>query len=317
MPIWGVDSVEPANTMRSWERGHGRERLFDFVTRKLGESPYFWGRYLRRTGSSMLDRDECSYIHSQRNPSGQSVRILPVYNNWIELNRRHGSRDLRRIGRQRNAAALAYQYGGDDCRSALSIARRLIPESDRPGVRIYYDLEGWNFPPEWLRGWWDTMRSSEFLGIGGLYGRGVERARGATRSVQIREVDPVVASRPLPHVPGVQPRYTRSGWSANVPDALDQQFERWVLEPLATHGTAASVPNVCVWSNTPRTNCRGGPRIEQTFRGLGPAEAHVLVWQYQFACFERPLRRGENPDPLRPAAFDMDLATADGYGGMW
>ena len=317
MPIWGVDSVTSATSERVWEAGHGQETLFEFVARKLGEPPYFWGRYLRRSGSSMLTESERDYIHSQRSPSGETVRILPIYNDWIALDRRHAQQDLRAIRRQPNASALAYQYGGDDCRSALEIARRLIPETERSGVRIYYDLEGWDFPPEWLRGWWDVMRSSEFKGIGGLYGRGVERARGASRSVRIQDVDPEEASHPLPYVPGGPPRYSRSGWSNIIPTALDQQFDRWVLEPLAESGSAAPLPQICVWSNTPRSDCRRGPRIEQEFRGLGPAEAHVLVWQYQFACFERSLREGEDPDTLRPAAFDMDLATEEGYGDMW
>ena len=212
MPIWGVDSVTSATSERVWEAGHGQETLFEFVARKLGEPPYFWGRYLRRSGSSMLTESERDYIHSQRSPSGETVRILPIYNDWIALDRRHAQQDLRAIRRQPNASALAYQYGGDDCRSALEIARRLIPETERSGVRIYYDLEGWDFPPEWLRGWWDVMRSSEFKGIGGLYGRGVERARGASRSVRIQDVDPADL-HVIPVVAGVI--LSRPRWISN------------------------------------------------------------------------------------------------------
>jgi hypothetical protein len=46
----------------------------------------------------------------------------------------------------------------------------------------------------------------------------------------------------------------------------------------------------------------------------------VLVWQYQLGCFplEIPRRQGEEEGRgVLAAAFDMDLATEDGYEDMW
>ncbi|MDD1628768.1 MAG: hypothetical protein LUQ26_15085, partial [Methylococcaceae bacterium] len=168
MAIWGVDSVEAANSDVRIRGSNPGEKLFDFVQRQLGEPPYFWGRYLNerpeRRPSKLMD-PECNYIFNQTNAQGGRVRILLVYNDItpdqcaVEGN-------------------VGYSLGKIAAQNACRLARELdVP----PDVRIYADLEGWIASPSWIRGWWNAMAESEFAGIGGLYGRGVERlnVRGA------------------------------------------------------------------------------------------------------------------------------------------
>ena len=159
---WGVDSFRPASSVITTPRrfvneGEPREQtLFEYVTRRVRQ-PDFWGRYLNR-GDSSLSAEEARYIFTQSNGG---CRILPVYNGP----HRHSS-DLIGPG--------AAHHGRRAAEMAIGLARS---QGISNSTRIYADLERWLALPEWFRGWFEAMYTSEFPAVGGLYGNPVASSR--------------------------------------------------------------------------------------------------------------------------------------------
>lgn len=297
-PYWGVDSFNPITVTRRWDGGRAMS-LFDFVRSKMDGLPTFWGRYLNNAKPSRITRGECEALKRLCASHGATVRLLLVYNDIT-------------LADCQLAGQAGYQRGGVAAASACRLARGL---GITGGVRLYADLEGWPASPEWMRGWWDTMQRSEFAGIGGFYGRGVERLnrRGAGR-LRIRDVTAEDGRRQPPLVASAGRRFLRSGWSARVPTAIDQQLGPWVIDPAREGRLHESPPQLYVWSNMPRMDRRTPPPTPAEFRGVGPVGARVAVWQYCFGLFRPPPRADGT---RRPAAFDLDLATAAGFNEMW
>lgn len=152
---WGVDSYSAANQqirtpqsfVSSGEPNH--QSLFEYVSRRVRE-PDFWGRYLNpyRYG---ITREEANYIFSA---SEGRCRILLVYNGP-----HRSAPDL--IGRN------AHRNGVLAATRAIQLASAI---GARPSTMIYADLERWRAVTDWFRGWFETMATSRFLGVGGVYG---------------------------------------------------------------------------------------------------------------------------------------------------
>ncbi|MBI4904644.1 MAG: DUF1906 domain-containing protein [Acidobacteria bacterium] len=160
-PYWGVDSVENADhnirTQQEFIRAGDppRQTFFEFVTRRVGRQPAFWGRYLNRH-PSCLTKTEADYLHRH------NCRVLLVYN-----------------GVHRHAADLvgqaAYRNGARAAEAAADIAATLgVPSS----VQIYADIERWRADAAWFRGWFETMHALRRAGLGGIYGNvGLRQSR--------------------------------------------------------------------------------------------------------------------------------------------
>lgn len=156
--MWGVDSYNPANheirvprRLRA-EGDPERQTLYEFLRRRMGTAPGFWGRYLN-TYAYGVTQGEVQFLH------GHGCKVLLVYNG----------------PRQPLTGPRCHDAGFEAARQACEIARRVgVPA----GVRIYADLEGWVVDPNWLRGWFSGMWQSEYAGMGGLYGRGAEIPQG-------------------------------------------------------------------------------------------------------------------------------------------
>lgn len=141
---WGVDSAS-STTSKVGVKGH--PTLFEFVTDKMGQMPDFWGRYVG--GSFGLTKEEASYIHTK---SDGQTRILVVYN-----------------GAHNSKASVGggFAAGQKDALKAIARAKKVGVPAD---VWIYGDIEpGWHCAADWFRGWWDTMRQSQYGGMGGIY----------------------------------------------------------------------------------------------------------------------------------------------------
>jgi hypothetical protein len=308
-PYWGADSYLAANAQINIPQGFrepgrpGRQMLFDFVQRLMGEPPEFWGRYLNPYGedSSALQPGESDFLHRR------GCRILLAYNGprgevWRET----------RSGRRYRIISAGYRSGYRAAQNACDLARNRfhVPR----GVRIYADLEGWPVNPDWIHGWWDYMHGSEYAGMGGLYGRGGELPWSALSNPTVRPRHPTRRVRGEPN-----------WWSSNVPGAADQQAARLFeqdLDQLAAFGTRRSGTDASryVWSNIPRRSCEF-PRDRQrptSFRGVGPPThlTDTVIWQYSLNCFRTIIATPSGQD-REIALFDLNLAREAGYRDMW
>jgi len=134
---FGVDSVTPAMN----NVGNG-ESLYDYVVRVAGRRPSFWGRYL---GNYAITPDEVQFLHSK------GCAILLMYN-WT------------------NSAIVSQGYatGVSQAHIAINMAQAIgAPQ----GTVIGFDDErGWNLNPDFVGGWSDTLRNSNYYGAGMAYG---------------------------------------------------------------------------------------------------------------------------------------------------
>lgn len=147
MTCWGLNSATATNTP------YGSEFFYDHVVSELGRTPEFWGRYIGYR-PNQIQQSEIAFLLDDH-----QCRIAIIYN---------GVR--RRMGAYISGPA-GYRSGHDHAEAAVSIAIGLsVPHN----VRIYCDLEGWRATPEWLRGWFDAMYMSPYVGMGGIYGRTAE-----------------------------------------------------------------------------------------------------------------------------------------------
>lgn len=287
---WGVDSFNPADHMvrvpaahrRAEEAAGLRETLFDYVTRRAGREPAFWGRYLNNGLPSGLRPGEADFIFAR---SEGRCRVALVYNGV----------------RGEPAGAAAGRAGGEAAsREAVTLA---IAQGVPTYARIYLDLEGWRVAPEFLEGWWDGMSASPYAGAGGIYGRGAE-------------------VRPLPrsHMPDLSRRPHSSGWAARVPAAEDRAAARafpGLIADLAA-GRSPRPQSRYIWSNIPRRIDQHGDTpagtqiIPDSFGAVGPAGAilsRTVLWQYRFGAFwAEGSSRG---------LVDLDLALDVAYAEMW
>ena len=283
MSHWGVDSVSPPDS-----RVGGRT-LFDHVVAECGRVPEFWGRYIGFSANQIRPNELQFVDRKAREAGGSGCRIAIVYN---------GVR-ARSIPGQRGEHA--YDSGWEHGERAVGIAKDLnIPHN----VRIYCDLEGWRANPDWIRGWWDALYASAYVGMGGLYGRGAEYTL-AQASDPLQLVG--VASADLQ-----QRRYPVGSWSEASTRAAVQQQSGISAGTLA--GMAIGTGNRTALGNTSRhtwTNIPRGPRNpnETQFRGIGPIGSVTTVWQY---CMDY-LRTGG----AGSGRIDMDLATEVGFREMW
>lgn len=287
--LWGVDSYSPADTVvhvpnryrRAGETRHVHERLYDYVTRRAGREPRFWGRYLNKHHPSGLKENEADYIF--RRSSGR-CRVLPVYNGL------------------RGQPARGHR-GRDDGEAVADAVIETATEYDvPPGVCIYLDLEGWTVQAEFIEGWWQRMRASPWGEAVGIYGRGAE----------VRHVRGGYAPRPG--------RHHSSGWARRI-DAAEQDVADEELEELVdaiAEGEAYRPNKHFIWSNTPRRvdSSHDTPHdaqiIPHSFAAAGPVGAmlsETVVWQYRFSAFwQRNAHRG---------TVDLDLARPAAYAYMW
>jgi hypothetical protein len=164
---WGVDSStvthKPIPQL-------GNRTLFDWVVAQVGMVPQFWGRYIGLKPDpnvplqSPLTADEADYIFSHSN---KQCRILVVYNalNDTPPSRLPNGQRLLHAGSVRND----FMAGQLDVQSAVRAATDASVPADYTNM-IYGDIEdAWQPTAEWIRGWWDGMRSSAYQGQGGLY----------------------------------------------------------------------------------------------------------------------------------------------------
>jgi hypothetical protein len=284
---WGVDSYNPANHMvtvpaaflRPGERAPIRETLYDYVSRRAGRAPAFWGRYLNRGLPNRLQPDEPAFLFARR------CRLVLVYNG---VRGAPGLAARRSLGEQ--AAAEAVQQA-----STYGL---------RGGnVRIYLDLEGWRASPAFLEGWSSVMHTSAFAGAGGFYGRGAE-VRPLRGSYMPSHDRPIHSGAWSGRIPAVEER------------AAARQFPGLIADLAA--GVAGKPNSIRIWSNTPRRVDRdrdtppGTEIVPQAFGAVGPVGAMLtdtVIWQYRFSAFwALGGRRG---------TVDLDLATETGYHEMW
>lgn len=298
---WGVDSsYYPANAtvgvpddfLRGGEVGPVEEPLFDYVTRRAGRQPEFWGRYLNDNHpDSRLRPDEPSYLFSR------NCRLLLLFNGI--RTQPHGQ-DRDRSG------------GENAAHRAIAEARR-YNIANPSQVRIYLDLEDYSVTAGFLEGWWNVMYASPYAGAGGLYGRGAEQAvpRRGSRGSHLRDF----SRRP----------YNRN-WAQRVSIAEDRVAEQRIyglLDDLASGYRHISKPHsVYIWSNTPRRYDQSHDTpadteiIPPAFGAVGPylgREGSLLtqtvIWQYRFGAFwERGASRG---------TVDLDLALDAAFDNMW
>ncbi|MHC4400136.1 MAG: hypothetical protein ACYTG0_10695, partial [Planctomycetota bacterium] len=141
--------------------------MFDYLVRRTGRVPEFWGRYLGRSGSQLRPgesrfiaersdywlrrlasegpRQEAVAARLERPGWSRRCRILLVYN-----------RITRADCQQRGPAG--YRHGQRSANEACRIAHSL---GARLSTRIYADLENWGATADWIRGWWETMQDQD------------------------------------------------------------------------------------------------------------------------------------------------------------
>ncbi len=307
---WGVDSYGPADrnvalpeALRRAGDDDATATLFDFVERRMGRAPAFWGRYLNRRlpedrsthavrspeHSHSITPREADFLHAR------GCRVLLVYNGSA------GRRERLRGG---------WSAGRDAAERADVICDQLgVP----PHVAIYADVENWAGDVGWFRGWVETMRAAHRAC--GVYGR-------PTRLVENPADPSPTYGTPLDRIPsrftrreatrmierettttGVAPRrvMVREYWSDELRDALvgaADPFYVWSSEPrrvLSERSDAAldgaDIPTEFVPAEPP-----------------GTASARTVVWQY----LENALFLGGVHGTV-----DMNMATPSGLACMW
>ncbi|NNG03052.1 MAG: hypothetical protein HKM95_03005 [Inquilinus sp.] len=299
--FWGVDTAAPANGPLRYDGASIKRH--DYVIRRLGRAPDFWCRYIGG-GNSELQPDEVPFLRDR------NCKILIVFN---------GRRDARAVDADSNRPRdrqRAFQFGRDAAQRAIDRADNRtgalgvrVPD----GVRIYADLEDWRVHPEWIRGWFDRMRTARFAGAGGIYGRpyrimerpdldrlGLDplgtRVRREDLRRRWRDDGPPFAQR-------VEDRFGGSLARASA-DYQQQELDALMRGDLP----AADRVSRFVWANEPRRygDPEPGEDVFPPTFSPGPADAgcQVVVWQYRANCFRRPgTRHGLDLDYAQPAAF--------------
>ena len=168
-------------------------------------------------------------------------------------------------------------------------------------VRIYCDLEGWRAQPDWLRGWWDAMYVSPYVGMGGIYGRTAEMTLSQAQ-------DPLQESSLLSRGQ-LQRRYPGGRWSSASSEAFRQNqtgIDSLMRHAAGLDGPPSSNTSRYIWTNIPR-----GPRNpnETVFRGVGTPQILPAIWQYAMDYLRT--------NGAGTGRVDMDLATEIGFRGMW
>ncbi len=328
---WGVDSVSradrlvgiPARYRQPTETAHTRITLFDYVERRMGRPPEFWGRYINRrlpqdpvTGQTLspasgqaITPDEAGFLH------GRGCRVMLVYN---------GSR-----GRSaRHRALTGHRRGGEQ---AAAYADMLCEQLGVPGhVVVFADAEHWNGDVGWLRGWYEALRAVRRRG--GIYGRPVRvvenpahpaRAYGTPlHRIRSRATRDEAERRIGWHGGrlGTTPRRvtTRAYWG----DELEQAMADVLVDTVIGQGfdpfRDAGYEPFHVFSNEPRRvmnaesdRALDGTDIPTEFVPAEPARSSGIVtsvWQYLQNALFVSARRG---------SVDMNLASPRGLAAMW
>lgn len=292
MPHWGVDSSwyqvngnvrVPTAYLRPGEAGPVEEPLFDYVTRRAGRRPEFWGRYLNDNHpQTRLRPDEPQYLFDRE------CRLALVFNGI--RSQPHGP-DASRTGGEAAARRAIVQAGQYNI---------TVPSQ----VRIYLDLEGWTVTPDFLEGWWSVMHASQYAGAGGIYGRGAE--------TQLRQDG---------YLRDLNQRPFSGGWARRVTTAeqrIEAQQMDSLLDELVSSGQGSEPYSIYIWSNTPRRYDRnhdtppGTQIVPSAFGAVGPVGSlltRTVIWQYRFGAF---WERGANGGTV-----DLDLALEAAYQNMW
>lgn len=327
---WGVDSVTPADRRVSipaayrepGEDEHTRVTLFEYVRRRMGRAPEFWGRYVnhllpvdRRTGivqspddTQALTPREVAFVQAH------GCRIAPIYN---------GSRG-------RSAAAHSLTGGRRGGTLAANAAHAQCEQLDIPRrVAVYADAENWPGDVAWFRGWYDTLSAAGRRG--GVYGRPVRVVENPARSD--RRYGMALADFPSPNfrerararlqqqrgLTGGEPRRVEveEHWGDELNHAIADALVAGVLgrgvDPFTGPGR-----QFLVWSNEPRRVMDAdadanldGDDIPQEFVPAEPARSagiSTAVWQY----LQNALYRGGNRGTV-----DMNLCSDAGFAAMW
>lgn len=278
--------------------------LFDFVERRMGRAPAFWGRYLnrrlpedRRTHavrspehSHSITPREADFLHAR------DCRVLLVYN---------GS-----AGRRERLTG-GWTAGRDAAEQADAICDQLgVPAR----VAIYGDIENWAGDVGWFRGWFETMRAANRRC--GVYGR-------PTRLVENPADPSPTYGTPLDRIPS---RFTRreatrlierETTTSGIAPRRVMVREYWSDELREALAGATAEP-FYVWSSEPRrvlSESRDadldGDDIPTEFvpaEPPGTASARTVVWQY----LENALFLGG-----AHGTVDMNMASDGGFAGMW
>lgn len=304
---WGVDSFNAVDHEvrvpdRLREAGDPeRQSLFDYVVRRAGRVPEFWGRYLGRSamqlqpgesrfiaerGQYWLERlqsegprQEAVQARLRRPGWSARCRILLVYNR------------ITRIECQQRGRA-GFRHGEQSAHEACRIARTLGAPTT---TRIYADLENWSASADWIRGWWETMQGHEYSGMGGLYGNSGWHST----------------------TPGGLPQTVVRTWGRRAATMEHEMRDRAIEADLARdeHSSQNRSHNFSryVWSNRPwqRGDPPEGQLAPTQFRPVSPGSGMTtVVWQYRCACFGTQESGGHG-------LIDMNLATDLGFGEMW
>lgn len=327
---WGVDSYGPADRelrlpAELWEQGEGeqtRVTLFEFVRRRMGRPPQFWGRYINRSlpedrqgvprspeNSHSLTPREVVFLHAN------NCRVLLIYN---------GSTG-------RSAAAHRLTGGRRGGHDAAAHVHALCEQLGAPRhAAVYADLEDWPGDVAWLRAWYETLHTARRRA--GVYGR------------PIRVVEnPAHGSRqygtPLDHIrsaytrrvarerieertrwDGTTPRSVtvRDFWGEELSEAMTDVLVDTVVEEGRDPFRGPAADPFLVWSNEPRRVLNeardaslSGADIPDEFVAAEPPGAsgvRTAVWQY----LENALFRGGSRGTV-----DMNMATRTGFASMW
>lgn len=309
MPIWGCDSINfshrrpPGYPSPPRAPVGDRPTLYEYVVRRRGSAgpPRFWGRYIndfapdatdarhRARAAVRLTSEEVSYLHDR------DCRIAVVYNG---IDPRYDN-------------LMSYEAGRSKAQEACRIAGALnVPGS----VRIYADLEGWEVGERWIRGWFNAMEHSDYVGWGGIYGRVPGAAERAFLARQHPDRDywrrsleeataPVSAETEELLRRAVEPGPPPSG---HRPDTT-----HWEAVNQAIAGPPARInQSLHVWSNIPRVGCNPNRTNFDPERAAGQGVSTV-IHQYGMGCWRT------NEADQNTGLIDMDVATDEGFQGMW
>jgi len=141
---WGVDSFDPATIPVPGEKGLN---LYDYIVKKEGRKPSFFGRYLtHRQKTAELTSKEAKFLLDLE------CRILLFHaaGMWFGAVRKVGAEGI-------TSGRLAAQ-------TAIAAATKLsVPDS----VYIYANIEPeWEPTTDWMLGWWKAFGDSAYEGSG-------------------------------------------------------------------------------------------------------------------------------------------------------
>ncbi|MEM6989130.1 MAG: glycoside hydrolase domain-containing protein [Myxococcota bacterium] len=328
--FWGVDSYGPADRefrvpaalREQGENEHTRITLFEFVRRRMGQPPQFWGRYINRRlpqdrhgtvlspeNSHSLTPREVGFLHAHE------CRVLLVYN---------GSTG-------RSAAAHRLTGGRRGGHDAAAHAHALCEQLGAPPhAAVYADAENWPGDVAWLRAWYETLQTAQRrAGVYGRPNRVVENPADASRQYgtpldQIRSANTRRLARERiewrTRWGGSAPRRVtvRDYWGEELSEAMTDVLVDQLVEEGRDPFRGRAANPFLVWSNEPRRVFNeaddatlDGTDIPNEFVPAEPPGAsgvRTVVWQY----LENALFRGGNRGTV-----DMNMATHTGFNSMW